>query len=355
VPALSGDFVAYGRFVPTMAGQSDVTYVGEGKMAFVAVSRKPDGSLRYHNAGKVQASSDPADMRLQRMLAHLTTLIPKTRKNFLVIGLGSGVTAGAVSIEPQMEHETVVEIEPLVPKVVASYFSEYNFDVVGNKKVQIEIDDGRHYLMTTDQKFDGITADPLDPWVKGSAALYSREFFEAAKSRLNPGGVVTQWMQLYQTNEEAVKSEIATFFEVFPHGSIFVNNIDGQGYDLVLLGQAESTSINIDDLASRVQSPEYQAVAQSLRDIKFNSTTELLATFAGQASDFRPWLKDAVINNDRNLRLQYLAGFGLNLYKANDIYKQMVAFGPHMPDDLFIGSPESMANLARLIERGRFR
>jgi spermidine synthase len=355
VPALSGDFVAYGRFVPTMAGQSDVTYVGEGKMAFVAVSRKPDGSLRYHNAGKVQASSDPADMRLQRMLAHLTTLIPKTRKNFLVIGLGSGVTAGAVSIEPQMEHETVVEIEPLVPKVVASYFSEYNFDVVDNNKVRIEIDDGRHYLMTTDQKFDGITADPLDPWVKGSAALYSREFFEAAKSRLNPGGVVTQWMQLYQTNEEAVKSEIATFFEVFPRGSIFVNNIDGQGYDLVLLGQAESTPINIDELASRLESPEYKAVAQSLREIKFNSITELLATFAGQASDFRPWLKDAVINNDRNLRLQYLAGFGLNLYRANDIYKQMVAFGPHMPDDLFTGSPESMASLARLIERGRFR
>ena len=95
--------------------------------------------------------------------------------------------------------------------------------------------------MTTDQKFDGITSDPLDPWVKGSAALYSREFFEAAKAHLNPGGVVTQWMQLYQTNEEAVKSEIATFFEVFPFGSIWVNNIDGQGYDLVLLGQAEPT------------------------------------------------------------------------------------------------------------------
>src|SRR5678816_1505963 len=270
VPALSGDFVAYGRFVPTMAGQSDVTYVGEGKMAFVAVSRKPDGSLRYHNAGKVQASSDPADMRLQRMLAHLTTLIPKTRKNFLVIGLGSGVTAGAVSIEPQMEHETVVEIEPLVPKVVASYFSEYNFDVVGNKKVQIEIDDGRHYLMTTDQKFDGITADPLDPWVKGSAALYSKEFFETAKVHLNPGGVVTQWLPLYQTNVETVKSQIATFFEVFPAGSVFVNNIDGQGYDLVLLGQAETTRIDIDELAKRVEGPGYEAIANSLREIGFN-------------------------------------------------------------------------------------
>jgi spermidine synthase len=355
VPPLSGDFVAYGRFVPTMAGQSDVIYVGEGMMAFVAVSKRPDGSLKYHNAGKVQASSDPADMRLQRMLGHLTTLIAKTPKNFLVIGFGSGATAGAVSLEPRLEHETVIEIEPLVPEFIATHFGEYNFDVARNEKVTIEIDDGRHFLMTTDQKFDGITSDPLDPWVKGSAALYSKEFFQAAKARLNPGGVVTQWMQLYQTNEEAVKSEIATFFEVFPHGTIWVNNIDGQGYDLVLLGQVEPTRIDIDELSSRIESPEYQAIAKSLREIKFNSVSDLLATFAGQAEDFRPWLKNAAINNDRNLRLQYLAGFGLNLYRENQIYKNMTAFGPRMPKDLFTGSQASLDALARLIEGGRFR
>jgi len=355
VPPLSGDFVAYGRFVPTMAGKSNVTYVGEGMMAFVAVSKESNGSLKYHNAGKVQASSDPADMRLQRMLGHLTTLIPKNPKNFFVIGFGSGATAGAVSLQPAFEHETVVEIEPLVPKFVSTYFSEYNFDVAENPKVTIEINDGRHYLMTTDQKFDGITSDPLDPWVKGSAALYSREFFEAAKAHLNAGGVVTQWMQLYQTNAEAVKSQIATFFEVFPSGSVWVNNIDGQGYDLVLLGQLEPTRIDIDELAQRMETPEYAAITKSLREIGFNSTTELLATFAGQAADFKPWLAGAAINTDRNLRLQYVAGFGLNLYRANEIYRSMVAYGPRMPKDMFLGSPASLDALARLIERGRFR
>jgi spermidine synthase len=355
VPRLSGDFVAYGRFVPTNAGQSDVIYVGEGKMAFVAVSKKPDGGLKYHNAGKVQASSDPADMRLQRMLGHLTTLIARNPKNFLVIGFGSGATAGAVSLEPRLEHETVVEIEPLVPQFVSSYFNEYNFNVTNNPKVAVEIDDGRHFLMTTDRKFDGITSDPLDPWVKGSAALYSEEFFEAAKAHLNPGGVVTQWMQLYQTNEAAVKSEIATFFEVFPLGSIWVNNIDGQGYDLVMLGQAEPTRIDIDALVRRVESPEYEAIARSLGEIGFHSVTDLLGTFAGQAVDFRPWLKDAAINSDRNLRLQYLAGFGLNLYRADAIYKKMVAFGPRMPKDFFTGSQASLDALAKLIESGRFR
>jgi spermidine synthase len=74
----------------------------------------------YHNAGKVQASSEPQDMRLQRMLGHLTTLIPANAKKVLVIGCGAGVTAGAVSIDPAVEHETIAEIEPLVPKVVST-------------------------------------------------------------------------------------------------------------------------------------------------------------------------------------------------------------------------------------------
>src|SRR5262249_6362651 len=172
VPELPSDFVGYGRFVPTRNNQgADFIYVGEGLTASVAVSRLPSGILNYHNAGKVQASSDPADMRLQRMLGHLTTLIPTNPHKFLVIGCGAGVTAGAVSIEPRLQSETIAEIEPLVPKVVSKYFSEHNFNVIGNPKVHVAIDDGRHFLQTTKQKFDGITSDPLDPWVKGAAAL----------------------------------------------------------------------------------------------------------------------------------------------------------------------------------------
>ena len=190
--------------------------MGEGWNASVAVSRLSNGVLNYHNAGKVQASSEPQDMRLQRMLGHLTTLIPKNPKNALVIGCGAGVTAGAVSIDPAVKKLTIAEIEPLVPSVVSKYFSEHNFSVVTNPKTRIHIDDARHFLMTTDEKFDAITSDPLDPWVKGAAMLYSREFFETVKQRLNPGGVVTLFVQLYESNTEAVKSEVATFLEAFP-------------------------------------------------------------------------------------------------------------------------------------------
>ncbi len=348
VPELSPRFVEYGRFAAVRGAQNKTVYVGEGLTASVAVSDLPDGIRNYHNAGKVQASSDPADMKLQRMLGHLTTLVPQNPRSVLVIGCGAGVTAGAVSIEPKLEHETIVEIEPLVPRVVSTYFAEHNFDVVRNPKVTVRVDDGRHFLLTTKEKFDGITSDPLDPWVKGAAALYTREFFELAKQHLNPGGVVTQFVQLYESNEEAVKSEIATFFEAFPNGVVFANLVNGQGYDVVLLGQVEPTKIDVDKVQERLNLPQYARMTQSLRQIGIFSAEDLMATFAGQAADLKPWMQDASINRDRNLRLQYLAGMGLNLYKADPIYINMVVHA-RFPENLFAGSEPTMQSLRRSI------
>ena len=163
-----------------------------------------------------------------------------------------------------------------------------------NPKVHIRIDDARHYLLTTNEKFDAITSDPLDPWVKGAAMLYTREFFELVKSKLNPGGAVTLFVQLYESNTEAVKSEIATFMEAFPNGVVWGNTNNGAGYDLVLLGQVEDTKIDVDAIQAKLQRPEYAPMAQSLREIGMNSAVDLFATFAGRASDLQPWLADAI-------------------------------------------------------------
>ena len=181
VHELPGLLVAYGRYSATRVGQANIIYVGEGLNASVAVSELSNGVRNYHNAGKVQASSEPQDMRLQRMLGHLTTLIPPQAKKVLVIGCGAGVTAGAVSVDPVVEHETIAEIEPLVPRVVSTYFSEHNFDVVRNPKVHVRIDDARHFVETTREKFDAITSDPLDPWVKG-AAMRTRSSSSSSRS-----------------------------------------------------------------------------------------------------------------------------------------------------------------------------
>ena len=337
VPEVPGVLIAYGRYTATRSGQDKIIYKDEGMTASVAVSEMPNGVLNYHNAGKIQASSQPEDMRLQRMLGHLTTLVPASAKRVVVIGCGAGVTAGAVSIDPAVEYETIAEIEPLVPRVVSTYFAAHNFDVVANPKVHIQIDDGRHYVATLRGKFDALTSDPLDPWVKGAAMLYTREFFEDVKAHLNPGGAVTLFVQLYESNTDAVKSEIGTFFEAFPNGMVFGNTNNGVGYDLVLFGQVAPTTIDLDAIDARLKRPEYAKVAQSLREIGFSAAVDLFSTYAGSASDLKPWLKDAPINRDRNLRLQYLAGLGLNLYQSGPIYSEMLSYRT-LPQNLFVGS-----------------
>jgi spermidine synthase len=349
VPPLPGILVAYGRYAATWLGQNEIIYVDEGVTASVAVSRTPNGVLNYHNAGKVQASSEPQDMRLQRMLGHITTLVPKNPARVLVIGCGAGVTAGAVSIDPAVKRQTIAEIEPLVPRVVSTHFAEHNFDVVRNPKVDVHLDDARHYLLTTDEKFDAITSDPLDPWVKGAATLYTREFFEVVKQHLNPGGVVTLFVQLYESNEAAAKSEIATFLEAFPDGAVFANTINGQGYDLVLFGQLGGGRINVDEVQKRLDDPANAPVIESLRQVGINSAIELFATYGGSKRDMEPWLRDAQINTDRNLKLQFLAGLGLNLYQSDAIYQAMKRDAKY-PEHLFEGSPETLQQLRSRIE-----
>ena len=236
----------------------------------------------------------------------------------------------------------------LVPRVVSTYFAEHNFNVVKNPKTRVHLDDARNYLQTTDEKFDAITSDPLDPWVKGAAMLYTREFFDLAKRHLNTGGVVTLFVQLYESNTEAVKSEIATFMEAFPNGVVWGNTQEGRGYDLVLLGQLSPNPINVDEIEQRLRRPEYAQVRLSLSQIGMNSAVDLFSTYAGTATELQPWLKNASINRDRNLRLQYLAGLGLNLYQIESIYADMLAFR-RFPEEIFTTSPEWIDRLRKVM------
>ena len=122
-----------------------------------------------------------------------------------------------------------------------------------------------------------------------------------------------------------------------------------------MLGQVEQTKIDVDAVQRRLQRPEYAPVVQSLREIGMNSAVDLFSTFAGTANDLAPWLKDASINRDRNLRLQFLAGLGFNLYQSDVIYSNMLAYGGHFPDNLFVASPQTMEALRQGIRREQGR
>ena len=347
VPPIAKVLIAYGRYASSWVNKSDIVYAEEGIAASVAVSKFPNGAMTFHVAGKIQASSVARDMRLQRMLGHLTSLVPAKPHSVLVIGCGAGITAGAVSLDPEVEHLKIVELEPLVPEVAEKYFSKFNFDVVRSPKVRVHIDDGRHFVLTTKERFDAITLDPLDPWVKGAATLYTKEFFEAARRRLNPGGVITVYVQLFETNLEAVKSTVATFFEAFPNGTIWGNTYEGKGHDMILLGQVEPTRIDLNDMERRVSSSR---IEQSLSDVGMNSALDLFATYAGRRPDLTKWVAGAAINLDRNLRMQYLAGLGLDLDNSAAIYADMLTHR-RFPEDVFTGTQAQLDSLRTMIQK----
>jgi spermidine synthase len=227
-----------------------------------------------------------------------------------------------------------------------------NYGVVDDPRVTVVFDDARHFILTTKESFDIITSDPIHPWMKGAATLYTKEYFELCKRHLSPGGLLTQWVPLYESNDEVVKSELATLFAVFPDATVWGNDAAGQGYDTVVLGQVEPLKINVDEVVARVNRDDHQYVARSLRDVGFTSALDLLGTYAGSASDLAGWLKDAQINHDRNLRLQYLAGMGLNLYREADIYKKILSHRT-FPEGIFVASDRTQAELRRRLPASR--
>jgi len=339
--------VAYGRYAATYE-PVDMLYVGEGRNSTIAVTRLGDDIRNLHVGGKVVASTEPQDMRLQGMLGHLTALMHEDPKSVLIVGFGAGVTAGTFVTHPGIDRIVIAEIEPLVVEESSAYFREANNDVLADPRVEVVFDDARHFLQTTDETFDLITSDPIHPWMKGAAALYSEEYFELVAEHLNEGGVVTQWVPLYESSEAAVKSEMATFFRVFPDGNVWGNTYQGGGYDVVMAARKGGLRVDVDRFSDRLMSPDHSYVAMDLAEAGFPRSLDLLGTYGASADDLIVWLSDAEINRDRSLRLMYLAGLGLNEYSAATIYDDLMDFRT-FPDGVFRGDPQRIAVLRQLM------
>jgi spermidine synthase len=352
IPAVPPELIAYGRRIMINMGRSKILYTGEGINSSIAISRWDDGAIQFHVSGKVEASTESYDMRLQRLLGHMPALFHPNPKSVLIVGFGAGVTAGSFVTHPTIQRIAICEMEPLIPPVATEYFKAQNYDVKDDPRTQIYYDDARHFVLTTPEKFDIITSDPIHPWVKGSATLYSKEYFELVKEHLNPGGIVTQWVPLYESDEETVKSEIATFFDVFPGGSVWANELSGGGYDIFLLGQATPSRVDVDQIQAKLSSPAYARVTQSLREVGFGNAVGLLSVYAGQDNELKPWLQGAEINRDWNLRLQYLAGLALNRSQEGTIYGNILNY-KRFPANLFTGSDQTMQELQQSIMNGK--
>lgn len=351
IDPIPGNLIAWGRRTAILSSTATVLEATEGVNSSFAISRdKSSNAVQFHVGGRVEASELWQDMRMERMLGHLPALAaaPKT---VLVVGFGAGVTAGTFTQYPTVQRIVICEMEPQIPPMSTKYFPKQNYNVLSDPRTEIHYDDARHFVLTSKEKFDLITSDPIHPFVKGSASLYSREYFEMVRAHLNPGGIVTQWVPLYESDPQTVKSEIATFFEVFPGGQIFANLNNGAGYDLVLMArESGNSSMDIDALARRLQSPEYARVAESLHEIGFPSAFDLYGSFTSTDVDVRGWLAGAAINRDKDLRLQYLAGLALNQQTGDNIFRQVLA-NRTWPSRDFTGSTDGLVQLWGVLVR----
>jgi spermidine synthase len=348
IPATPGELIAYGRRMAENTGQSQILKVVEGRNSSVAVSRWTNGAIYVNVNGHVEATTEIFDMKLQRMVGHLPAMLNPNPKSVLGIGFGAGVSAGTFTRYPGIQKITICEIEPVIPPTSTEFFGPQDYLVYRNPKTHVVFDDARHYLLTTNDKFDVIASDPLDVFVKGTAALYSKEYFESVKRHLNPGGYFSLYVPLYETDEITIKSELETFFDAFPNATVWANTRDGQGYDMVFLAQIAPLKINLDEVQARLERPDYAPVRDSLRDIGINSMQDLFATYTGQKSDLGQWTKGADINRDANLRLSYLAGWGINSHLEDNLYRQMLKHRQSI-SSIFTGSPERMESLRKAI------
>lgn len=204
--------------------------------ALVEESRTTTGelvrSLRVN--GKPEASTARTDVRLQRLLAHIPCCLHGRVRTVLVIGLGTGMTAGSLLDAPTLEHLTIFEISSAVAQAARS-FAAVNGRVLDDPRTDLRFVDGRHALALSREHYDLITSDPVHPWTRGSSDLYTLEHFRSVRAHLSAGGVASQWLPLYELSTEDVKTIVATWCAAFERTSAWLT-----AYDLVLVGSADA-------------------------------------------------------------------------------------------------------------------
>jgi spermidine synthase len=211
----------------------------EGVNATISV-RQFSGQLTLLVNGKPDASSS-GDMSTQAMLGSVPLLVHPRPRSVNVIGFGSGVTAYVATLFPEAEKIDVVEIEPAVVRA-SRFFHPLNNAVERNPRVRVIFDDARSQLQTADRGYDVIVSEPSNPWMAGVASLFSRDFYQLAKRRLNAGGIFGQWLQLYRLDSASVAMILRTMLASFPHVQVWHSD----PYNAILLGSDGPILVSLD-------------------------------------------------------------------------------------------------------------
>jgi spermidine synthase len=215
------------------------------------------------------------------------------------------MTLGATSVHPSVEQIILAEIEPKVIGV-ARTFEAYNHRVLDNPRLKIVFNDGRNFLMTTKEKFDVITADPIHPWFRGAGYLYTTEYFKLASEHLRPGGLVCQWLPLYELTPENVRSVVKTFQEHFPYTMLWLTQDDAE-----IVGSNAPIVIDEAALSRRIAEP---AIAGDLKRVMMGSAADFLSYFVMGTEGMKRFGRSAVVNTDDNLYLEFSAPYSIGKF-----------------------------------------
>lgn len=350
--AMTSGVHIYGRGYFSLLGKTDfrrAMAVGDKLLFYkdgisATISVHGQGELRYLRVNGKTDASNANDMHTQVMSGHYPLFYRPDATRALVIGMGSGVTAGAVALHP-VKQVDLIEIEPAVVEA-GPFFAKENRDVLKNPRVRLTVADARNFLLATKETYDVIISEPSNPWMRGIGSLFSLEFYELVAKRLASKGIVCQWIHVYGLFPEDLKMVINTFRSVFPHTVVW-NTIRG---DLLLIGGKEPLSLDYAALQSTYES--IPGLREDMRGLGYHSPLAVLADFILTEEDAAQFAQHALLNTDDLPLLEFSAPNSLYLDTVDLNRRLLNAFKREefppivgMPDGL-LRSPEFRRNLA---------
>lgn len=234
-----------------------VTWEGEGVESSVALQATSDGYSFIVN-GKSDGNAR-ADAGTAVMHGLFGALVNPQARSALVVGLGTGSTAGWLAAVPAISRVDVVELEPLIVEVVARESRAVNHDALDNPKVHVTIADAREWLLTSRRQYDVIASEPSNPFRAGVASLFTRDYYRAGHARLSEHGVFVQWIQAYEVDAPTLQTVLATFAAVFAHVEVW-QTLPG---DLMLVGAKRAAAYAGADLAARIREEPFRTALAS--------------------------------------------------------------------------------------------
>ncbi len=309
-------FAGHGGVTQATA-DSQLLFYRDGLTATVSVHR--EGSTTFLRINGRTDASNGVDMHTQLMLGHLPMLLHPDARSVLVIGLGSGVTAGAVLAHP-VSRVDVVEIEPAVVEA-AGFFQREHRNALRDRRVHVAIGDARNVLLAGDRRWDVIVSEPSDPWIGGVATLFSEEFYALARSRLTPGGVMMQGVDGASIRPDDVKMIARTFRSAFPATTVW--HAHGVG-DLLLMGSVEPRPLDL----GRVQATwdASTGLREDFRRLGHRAPWAFLADFLLAEPDAARLTVGADLNTDDLLALEFSAPRSLYRNSAATNFRMIRSF-----------------------------